>query len=185
MSEIRNNNTTKRNNPTKKITINRNNLSYSEEQYLLEAEWGMQYMEQDINQTLVLYQVDREKTEKDNIYNESGTDKIRFKTPVEIHCSYNIEDSTNKAYEKNKSLNRYSQTGQLTFSVYERTLTDLDCDIKYGDYIGVVIDEETIIYFIVTDDGKKNFANKQTLYGYKPIIRNCVAAPVDITEFGG
>jgi hypothetical protein len=58
-------------------------------------------------------------------------------------------------------------------------------DINYGDYIGYAVNESTIRYFSVSNDGKKNFDNKHTIMGYKGAFRTVVCAPVDATEFRG
>ena len=47
--------------------VNRNNLFYSEEDYELETELLSDYMEEDTNQTIVLYEVDRIKTNTNDI----------------------------------------------------------------------------------------------------------------------
>ncbi|MCK9541938.1 MAG: hypothetical protein M0R03_07910 [Novosphingobium sp.] len=169
----------------KRLPINRNNLFYSKESYDLELEIGKNYIEQDCNQTVILYQVDRQFTNVNSVTFEAKKDEIRFKVPVELHCVYNIESSTNEVYMKNKSGMRFKKTGNLTFSLYQQTLNELECDIKRGDYIGVQIDEQHVEYFVVEDDGKKNYSNKEYMYGYKNFWRKCIAVPIDINEFRG
>lgn len=169
----------------KKIPINRNNLFYSEKDFLFEEEIGRDYIEQDVNQKIILFQVDLSKTNLDDLYNETKSDEIVFKTPIELNCLYRIEDSELKPYNTQKNLGLYKKTGKLTFTIYESTLIDNQCDIKIGDYVGVQINETHTEYFVVTDDGKNNFSNKQTMYGYKTYYRRCVAAPIDNNEFRG
>lgn len=169
----------------KKLPINRNNLFYSKESFDFELEIGKNYLEQDCNQTVILYQVDRNYTNTNSTTYEAKKDEIRFKVPVELHCLYNIETSTNETYVKSKGGIRFKKTGNLTFNLYQSTLDELECDIKVGDYIGVQIDEKHIEYFSVYDDGNKNYSNKETMYGYKNFWRKCKASPVDINEFRG
>ena len=54
-------------------------------------EIGSNYLEQDVNQTIVLYEVDLTKTNLDAVYNEAKSNSIVFKTPVELHVIYEIE----------------------------------------------------------------------------------------------
>ena len=68
----------------------------------------------------------------------------------------------------------------------EAELEELGVDIRRGDYIGVNIDEETILYFVVNNDGKVGrFANSHTVYGFKHWYRDCEANYVDESEFNG
>ena len=146
----------------RQIPINRNNMFYSEQDYLFEMEIGKNYLEEDVNQTLILYQVDLEKTNLDAIYNESKSDSIVYKPPVELHCLYTIEEPELLSYEKTK------------------------CEIKIGDYVGVVVSSNHIEYYTVTNDGRNNFNNGRTTFGYKSSYRSIEAAPVSSeNEFNG
>lgn len=169
----------------RKIPINRNNLFYSENDFLFETEIGKNYLEEDVNQTVILYEVDLEKTNLDVLYNESKKDGIIFKPPVEIHCLYEIEEASLESYDKKKNLGTYIKTGKLKFGVFQATLDELGAEIKNGDYVGVVTSTQHIEYFVVTNDGRNNFDNAHTTFGYKSAYRSIEAAPVDENEFRG
>ena len=162
----------------RKIPINRNNLFFSEESFQFEVELGKSYLEQVTNQTVVLYEVDLEKSNLDSVYNESKKDSLIFKTPVEIHCTYNIQPGELQSYEKSKNLGVYVKTGKLTVNVYQATLDELGCEIKIGDYIGVNVngDSSSLLYFCVNDDGRNNFENSKSIFGYKNPWRTIIAA---------
>ena len=65
-------------------------------------------------------------------------------------------------------------------------LDEYGCDIKRGDYIGIQVTPERMEFWTVTDDGKvDSYANKNTLYGTRPIERIIHCAPVDANEFNG
>jgi hypothetical protein len=69
------------------------------------------------------------------------------------------------------------------FTVYEKELTENECDIKRGDYIGIQVTNTHIEYFIVTDDGRVNYDNEHTMWGTKPYYRTIQCTVVtDITE---
>ena len=170
----------KRRNP-----IKRNNKFFSGEDFELEMDFGREYVEEDANQSVILYEVDLEQTKVDDIYHEATKDAIRFKTPVEIPVVYQIDQAELKAYRSSQSKGFYSKTGKLTFGVYEQTLVDYGCDIKRGDYIGVQITPEHIEYFTVADDGRVNFDNAHTMFGTRPFYRTVVCSPVDNNEFQG
>ena len=106
-----------------------------------------------------------------------------FKTPVEIPCTYKIEQPELKSYDKSKQLGTYMKTGKLTIGVYQETLVELDVEIKKGDYIGVQISPEHMEFFVVNNDGKNNYDNAHTLWGTVPLYRTVQCSPVDQSEF--
>jgi len=172
----------------RKNPISRNNMFFSKESYDFEVNLAREYMEMDMNQTVILYQVDLEKTKVNDVYKESDKNNIAFKTPVEITCMYEIGDPESKSYDKTKSKSVYVKPGNLKFRVLEAELEELGVDIRRGDYIGVQIDEklDDLIYFEVNNDGKVGkFANSQSMYGYKPWYRECEANYVDPSTFNG
>lgn len=170
---------------TNKLPINRNNLFYSEESFLVEEELGRQYVEMDMNQTVILYQVDLEKTSSDSLYGETHMNNVVFKTPIEVHCVYDLEEPEFKSYDKSKNLGTYMKSGKLTVGVYQSTLDELGVDIKVGDYIGVLVNNKHIEFFVVSNDGRNNYDNKHTIFGVKPFYRTIICASVDPNEFKG
>lgn len=170
---------------TTKVPINRNSLFYSEESLLYEMEIGKNYLEQDVNQTVILYQVDLQKTNLDALYNETKPNEVMFKPPVEIHCIYEIEDGDLMSYSKNTNVGTYVKGGKLTFGVYQATLDELKAEIKVGDYIGVQVTPTHREYYTVTNDGRNVFSNKQSIYGVRPLYRKVTCASVDLSEFSG
>jgi hypothetical protein len=174
-----------------KVPINRNNLFYSEESYQFEQDIAKDYVETDMNQTLVLYRVDISETNLDSTYNETGVNNIRFKQPKEFHCVYKLNESEEQAYNKTLSTGVYIKPGKLEFGVMQATLDELDLEINIGDYVCLLNDNRTNskwpdkLYFCVADDGRGTIANSKTVYGYKPFYRHCVANFVDENEFNG
>jgi hypothetical protein len=174
-----------------KVPINRNNMFYSEESFQFEQEIAKDYLETDLNQTLVLYRVDLNRTNLDATYNETGENDVQFKTPVEFHCVYKLNDSEEKAYNKAISAGVYVKPGKLEFGVMQKTLDELGVEINVGDYIGLLNDNNStskwsnMLYFSVADDGRGTISNSKTVYGYKPFYRHCIANYVDKNEFEG
>ena len=168
-----------------KITpITRINRFFSEEDFFLEISMGREAIEGDGNFTVILYRVNRQLTESDNVYGEASKDGIKFYPPVELKVIPIISEAENKTYNSNGSL-RYLQDGKLAFGIYDAQLTDLDTEIGYGDYIGYPVTETDIRYFSVVNDGIKNFDNKHTIMGYKGAFRTIDCASVDASEFRG
>jgi hypothetical protein len=60
--------------------ITRNNMFYSPSDFDLETDIVMGYMEEDLNQTVIVYQVDRATTSVNAVYQET-TSNIRYKAP--------------------------------------------------------------------------------------------------------
>ena len=170
-------------NNIRRVPINRNSLFYDAETFALEREIGKDYIEQDMGQSVVLYQVDASLTQTDAVYGETSTDEVAFKTPVEIPCTYKIEQPELKSYDKTKQLGTYMKTGKLTVGVYQETLVELGVEIKKGDYIGVQISPERMEFFVVNNDGKNNYDNAHSLWGTVPLYRTIQCSPVDTSEF--
>lgn len=164
--------------------INRNNIFYSEREFQYETDSIMEYIEGDLNQTVVVYPVDREKTQIDAI-SKNAINGIRFKDPVEIPCQYEIEESELKTYDKKTSTGVYALSGNLTVYVMPKILEKYSCDISRGDYIGVYVDEGRMIYYVVTDDGKVNTANKNYVGAYKLAWRTVKCSVTSNYEFNG
>lgn len=170
-------------NKTRKVPITRNSLFYDEKSYMYEVDMGKQYVEMDMGQTVVLYQVDTNNLQSDSVYGETNPSNIAYKTPVEIPCVYEIEDPELKSYDKSKNLGTYMKTGKLKIGVYQATLDELGVDISKGDYIGIQVTEEHMEFFCVNNDGKNNYDNNHTMFGVKPFYRSITANPVDKSEF--
>ena len=169
----------------KKITpITRINKWFSEEDFNLEIEMGREAIEGDGNFTVVLFRVNRDMTEYDELYTEASKDGIRFFPPVELKVVPIMNEPENKSYNSNGSA-RYLQDGQLVFGVYSAQLEEENIDINYGDYIGYSVTETDIRYFSVSNDGRKNYDNKHTIMGWKGAFRTITCAPVDASEFRG
>jgi len=162
--------------------ITRINKWFSEEDFNLEVDLGREAIEGDGNFTVILYKIDRQLTEYDDVYGEASKDGIRFFPPIELKVIPILEEPENKTYNSNGTA-RYLQDGPFTFGVYQSQLDELDTEISYGDYIGYSVSENEIRYYSVVNDGVKNFDNKHTIMGYKGAFRTIKCAPVDNTEF--
>ena len=164
----------------------RNNMFYSEEDFFLENEIVEGYIEEDLNQSVVVYEVDRKKSNINAIYKEASKGNIRYKAPREIPCIYEIKDAEIKSFDNKSSNAVYAQDGNLVFYVLTKTPEKYMVDIKRGDYIGVKIDSNRMKYYTVVNDGKVNTANSHLIGAYKPAWRTVECTLVsDISEFNG
>ena len=167
----------------RKNPINRNNFFTSQDQINFQIGIGMEYVNKILNQTIVLYEVDREKTKVSDIYNEAKFSDLVFKTPVELNVIYKIDKGELKTYNNDTIKGYYVKVGKLTFTIYEKELAENNCDIKRGDYIGIQVTPEHMEYFIVADDGRVNYDNAHTLWGTVPYYRSITCTAVgDISE---
>lgn len=161
-------------------------MFFSASDFDYEVEMAREYLEQDMNQTVVLFEVDLVKTNTNDIYHEASKKNIRFKTPVELTVRYEIKDAEMRSYDKSHNKGVYSKPGILDFTVLNTTLQEVERDIKRGDYIGVQITPTEMLYFTVFDDGKvASYSNSNTLYGVKPFYRHVRCNYVDPAEFEG
>ena len=170
----------------RKNPIKRNHKFFGVDDYNLEMEFATEYLEQDANQTVILYQVDLSKTKVNDIYKEADKDAIRYLPPVEVPCVYEIQEAEVQSYEKNKMKGMFAKPGKLIFSVLIKNLEEMNVDPKRGDYVGIQITPEKMQFFTITDDGRVGMtANKNTIYGVAPYYRTFEAAPADNIEFNG
>ena len=100
-------------NATRQVPIHRNSMFFSKESYDFDLAIAKEYLEEDMNQTAVLYQVDASSTNVNTTYGETKEGGVRYKTPVEFHCIYEIEEPELKAYDTSKNLGTYMKTGKL------------------------------------------------------------------------
>jgi hypothetical protein len=166
-----------------KLPLTRISKFFSTDDFNLHMEMGQEYLHGDINMKVVLYRVDRGKTETDDVYAEVGKDQIKYLPPIEINGIVRIEEPKNVSYKN--GLDRYLEPGNLIFSVYIKHLEELKVDIRYGDYIGYPESESKLRYYMVTNDGKVVSDNKHSHFGFKPSYRTITCAFSQENEFRG
>ena len=166
-----------------KVPITRLNKFFSEEDFNLDISMGEEWLTGDMNFTMVLYRVDRQRTNNDDVYGETLEDSIQFLPPVEFRGYVQVEQPENQNY--GQSSMSQMEPGNLKVGVYQDTLDDLGIEIEYGDYIGYYETESRVRYYSVVNDGRVVSDNKHTYGGYKPFYRSIVASPVNDNEFRG
>jgi hypothetical protein len=166
-----------------RLPITRLGKFFSQDDFDINIQMGQEYLSGDLNMRLVLYRVDRNKTDADALYGEVGQDQIRYFPPVEFNALVKIDAPKNSSY--NKGLMRYNEPGNMTVSVYLKQLEDLKIDIKYGDYIGYPESEDKVRYYVVTNDGKVTSDNRHNMFGFKPHYRTITCAIAQNGEFRG
>jgi hypothetical protein len=167
----------------KKVPITRLGKFFGAEDYSLDIDMGSEWLEGDMNFTLVLYRVNRNKTKKDDVYGETLKDGIQFDSPIEFKGFVQVMAPTNKTYGTSKI--EQTEPGNIKVSVYTKHLEELNIDISFGDYIGYYETETKVRYYSVIDDGRVVSDNKHTYGGYKAFYRTIMASPVTDNEFRG
>ena len=168
---------------SKKVPITRISKFFGEKDFQLNISMGEEWLYGDMNFTLVLYRVDKSKTNQDDVYGEALTDSISFLPPVEIKAYVKIESPTQQNYG-NSNMSQI-EPGNLTMSVYLHYLEEEGIEINYGDYVGYPETESRMRYYSVADDGRIVSDNKHTYGGYKPFYKTYVCTPVNDDEFRG
>lgn len=165
----------------KKLPITRMNKFYDDQDFQFENDMAREFIEGDLNFTVILFRVDRIKSQTDNVYGESDSEEIRFHPPVEIKVRPQLEESSSNSYSE--GYGRYEDYGNLTFTVFEDHLKEMNVDITYGDYIGYPDKDDNIKYFTVTNDGRINSDNQKTRVGFKSYYRKITCVTADPNEF--
>lgn len=166
-----------------KLPITRLSKFFSQEDFDLQTRLGQEYLHGDLNMRLVLYRVDRSKTDIDNVYGEVGKDEIKYFPPIEFNGLVEIERPKNSSYQN--GILRFNEPGNLLISVYIEHLNEKKIDINYGDFIGYPESENKLRFYTVTDDGKVTSNNENKMFGFKPHYRNIKCSPVQENEFRG
>jgi hypothetical protein len=167
----------------KLVPITRLGKFFGGEDYSLDIGMGEEWLLGDMNFTIVLYRVDRYKTKTDDVYGEVTEDGIQFMVPVELKGLVQVMAPAHKFLGNSKV--EQQEPGNMKFSIYQKTLDELDVEIFQGDYIGYNETEDRIRYYVVSDDGYVKSDNKHTYGGYKPFYRSIIATYVSENEFRG
>ena len=168
---------------TRRVPITRLEKFFGQDDFALEIEMGREYLNGDLNFTLVLYSVDIQKTNKDDVYGEVINGGIQFQPPVEFRALVRIEEATNQYINGSRVMQ--NEPGNMTFSVYQSLLNDLDVDIQYGDYLAYYETESRVRYYNVVNDGRVVSDNKHSYGGYRSFYRTILATFVNENEFKG
>jgi len=167
----------------KLVPITRLGKFFGGEDYALDIGMGEEWLLGDMNFTVVLYRIDRRKTETDKVYGEVLEDGIQFLAPIELKGLVQVMAPTNKLLGTSKV--EQQEPGNMKFSLYQKTLDDLGVEIFLGDYLGYYESESRVRYYVVSDDGYVKSDNKHTYAGYKPFYRTVTATWVSENEFRG
>jgi hypothetical protein len=166
-----------------KVPITRLGKFFSGDDYNLDISMGQEWLNGDMNFKVVLYSVDRYKTKTDDVYGETVSDGIKFHPPIELNGLVKILPPEGKKIGNSKI--QLDEPGNMTFSIYQKQLEDLNVDIAFGDYLGYYETETRVRYYSVVDDGRITSDNKHSYGGYRAFYRTIVAAPVTNNEFRG
>jgi hypothetical protein len=167
----------------KLVPITRLGKFFGGEDYELDVGMGQEWLEGDMNFTVVLYRIDRYKTKTDDVYGEVLEDGIQFMAPIELKGYVQVLAPTNKYLGSSRV--EQLEPGNMKFSIYQKQLDDLGVEIFMGDYLGYYETESRVRYYTVSDDGKVVSDNKHTYGGYKSFYRTITATYVSDNEFRG
>lgn len=167
----------------KLVPITRLGKFFGGEDYTLDIGMGQEWLEGDMNFTVVLYRIDRYKTKTDDVYGEVLEDGIQFLAPIELKGYVQVLAPTNKFLGSSRV--EQLEPGNMKFSIYQKQLDDLGVEIFMGDYLGYYETESKVRYYTVSDDGKVVSDNKHTYGGYKSFYRTITATYVSDNEFRG
>lgn len=165
----------------KKYPISRLSKFYDEADFRLENEMAREYIEGDLNFKVVLFQVDRAKSQTDDVWGEADAEEIKFKPPKEINVRPMLGEPKQESYSE--GMGQFLEYGDFNFTVFVDHLEEMGVDIRYGDYVGYVDREDNIKYFTVVNDGRINSDNAHTRLGYKGYYRTIICVNADVDEF--
>lgn len=144
---------------------------------------GEEWLLGDMNFTVILYRIDRQRTKTDNVYGEVLKDGIQFMAPIELKGLVQVAAPSNKLLGGSKI--KQDEPGNMKFSIYQKTLDDLQVNILMGDYLAYYETESKVRYYTVINDGLVVSDNRHTYGGYKSFYRTIEATWVSNDEFRG
>jgi hypothetical protein len=144
---------------------------------------GEEWLSGDMNFTVILYRIDRQKTKTDNVYGEVLKDGIQFMAPIELKGLVQVMAPSNRLLGGSKI--KQDEPGNMKFSIYQKTLDDLQVNVLMGDYLAYYETESRVRYYTVINDGLVVSDNRHTYGGYKPFYRTIEATWVSNDEFRG
>ena len=165
------------------IPITRLGRFFGSEDFALDIGMGEEWLLGDMNFTVILYRIDRYKTKTDDVYGEVLEGGVQFMSPIELKGYVKIAAPTNKLLGSSKI--KQDEPGNMTFSIYQKTLDDMGVNIFMGDYLGYYETEDKVRYYTVIDDGLVVSDLKHTYGGYKSFYRTITATYVSLNEFNG
>jgi hypothetical protein len=166
-----------------KLPITRLSKFFGQDDFDLNIKMGEEYLHGDLGMKLVLYRVDRSKTDIDDVYAEVGMDEIKYFPPIEFFGLVKIEEPKNSTYKD--GLVRYNEPGNMTISIYKKHIDEMGIEITYGDFIGYPESETRTRFYTVIDDGRVISDNKHNMFGFKPYYRTVRCTPAPDTTFRG
>jgi len=166
-----------------RISNNRVNKFYDEFDFEFDTEIAQDIIDEDSNFVVVLYRIDRNYTNYDDVYGESKRGEIIYQPPVELKVLLTLAVANNSTYNKNAGTLRNEAFGNLEFTVQEREMKRKNVDITYGDIIGLPVDGN-LVYFSVSDP---NYLTNTTqmLYNIKTYFRKVKCVVINKNEFNG
>lgn len=166
-----------------RISDNRLNLFYDDEAMNFDLDVAQELLETDSNFRLVLYRVDHTYTQVDDVYGESKSGDVIYKSPIELVVIPTLLPTITQTYNKNNGSLRVETFGNLEFTVLERELVKKGADITYGDIIGYAVDG-VMVYFSVSNPNYLT-NSQQILYGKKTFYRRVKCVVIDKNDFNG
>lgn len=167
-----------------RIPITRLSRYYDDLDFRFDLDAAEELINEDAGFTVVLYRIDRNHSNIDDVYGESETRDIRFLAPVELRVIPKLEDAENKTYGGNGTL-RYQEYGNFIFDILNKEMDDKGVVISYGDIVGYSANETDLKYFEVYDDGKINVDNESTIYGFRSYFSTIRCVTIDPNKFNG
>jgi hypothetical protein len=167
----------------KLVPITRLGKFFGSEDYALDISMSQEWVEGDMNFTVILYRIDRQKTKTDNVYGEVLKDGIQFMAPIELKGLVQVMAPSNRLLGGSKI--KQDEPGNMKFSIYQKTLDDLQVNVLMGDYLAYYETESRVRYYTVINDGLVVSDNRHSYGGYKPFYRTIEATWVSNDEFRG
>ena len=156
---------------------------FNEDEYNLEIQMGREWLEGDLNTIVVLFRIDINKTQVDDLYGESKPHEKHYLPPVELKVR--IDSMEESELETRDNITSRESQIKMSLSVFTQQLEEKNVDPKRGDYLGYNDGTKGMRYFEIINADNRNFSLNKTIMGYKPYWRRISCILIDSDVFDG
>lgn len=151
----------------------------------LDIMYGMNYMQTDNHQEVILHKINIIETKSHSLYGQAKAKDKKYMRPVRLTVMLNIEDGKQEYYGGNPGGVVRDDTGNLIFGVYLKELENKQVEIDRGDIIEYNMSGVKSRFYEVENANNVTDTTSKSIGGFIPTWKNITAVPVkeDVTTF--
>lgn len=160
-------------------------LFMSNDSYNLDIEYGRDYLRTDNAQKIKLYRINIIESKSHSLYGQAKPNDKKYMSPIELSVMVSIVDGEQSYYGDNQGGIVRDDTGNISFGIYLKELTEKNTEINRGDIIEYNMSGEKNRYYEVESSNNVVDETNKTIGGFKPYWKKVTGVPVkeDVVPF--